>query len=153
MAYTDLLKKPQWQKKRLEVMNLHDWKCLQCGDTESMLTVHHKYYDKRLMPWEYPIEAYETLCYHCHNDWHNVEKEFWEDVKHCLVRSKFDLTDDIYSLVQTLSVCQPAIRTSDLILYIRHILLNQPEHIKALENLSNLSLKQRAYLSLIQQHA
>jgi hypothetical protein len=32
MGYADLLKNPQWQKKRLEVLEASGWECEMCGD-------------------------------------------------------------------------------------------------------------------------
>lgn len=34
------------------------------------LDVHHTYYDKSLLPWEYPKDSLKTLCWICHEDEH-----------------------------------------------------------------------------------
>lgn len=67
MAYADLLKDPRWQKKRLEVMERDKFTCRSCGDTKSTLNVHHAYYEKGKMPWEYPDESLVTWCEECHD--------------------------------------------------------------------------------------
>ena len=64
--YSELLKDPRWQKKRLEIMERDDFACQICTDKKSMLTVHHIYYKKHLKPWEYREKAYLTLCDRCH---------------------------------------------------------------------------------------
>jgi DNA-binding transcriptional LysR family regulator len=64
--YYEKLTDPRWQKKRLEVFQRDDFCCQLCFDAESPLAVHHRYYDKSLDPWEYPLEALVTLCETCH---------------------------------------------------------------------------------------
>lgn len=64
--YIDKLKDPRWQKKRLEVMQRDKFECQRCGDTESTLNIHHKYYEKGKEPWEYESESLITLCESCH---------------------------------------------------------------------------------------
>lgn len=66
MTYAEKLRDPRWQKKRLEVMNRDGFKCKSCGDATSTLNVHHKYYEKGAMPWDYPETALVTLCEKCH---------------------------------------------------------------------------------------
>jgi len=39
-----------------------------CGDTETTLHVHHKYYVSGNDPWDYPNTALVTLCEHCHKE-------------------------------------------------------------------------------------
>lgn len=34
------------------------------------LHVHHKFYDKSKLPWEYPYDAFQTLCWECHEKLH-----------------------------------------------------------------------------------
>lgn len=44
MGYSDKLKDPRWQKKRLEILTRDEWTCQICFDTESTLVVHHQKY-------------------------------------------------------------------------------------------------------------
>jgi hypothetical protein len=39
-----------------------------------VLHVHHKYYIKTQLPWEYPDDALITLCQSCHSELHKREK-------------------------------------------------------------------------------
>lgn len=64
--YSELLRDPRWQKKRLEIMQRDDFACIECGDSESTLNVHHCYYQKGRMPWDYPDKSLITLCEPCH---------------------------------------------------------------------------------------
>jgi len=73
MKYHDQLKHPLWQKKRLEVMELFDFKCVHCGSKEDQLNVHHPYYNRGAMIWQY--ECYELLCLcnKCHKEEHAID--------------------------------------------------------------------------------
>lgn len=65
-SYFELLKHPNWQRKRLEILERDGFACTKCGDKENTLHVHHGYYERGLMPWEYPSESLHTLCDNCH---------------------------------------------------------------------------------------
>ena len=72
MKYSDKLKDPRWQKKRLEIMNRDNFACRSCSDIESTLHVHHVKYLKQFDPWEYSDEYMITLCDECHAEWHRL---------------------------------------------------------------------------------
>jgi len=67
-TYSEKLKDPLWQRKRLEILNRADWQCGNCGNKNETLHVHHDYYEKGKLPWEYPDEAYAVLCWRCHGE-------------------------------------------------------------------------------------
>lgn len=71
MTYSEKLKHPLWQKKRLEIMQRDNWACRKCGANEITLNVHHLKYSGG-NPWETPNESLLTLCEQCHEDTHNV---------------------------------------------------------------------------------
>lgn len=64
--YSEKLKDPRWQKKRLEVFERDGWKCQYCGDNKSTLHVHHFSYEKFKQPWEYSDDNFTTFCEFCH---------------------------------------------------------------------------------------
>lgn len=66
MTYSEKLKDPRWQKKRLEVMQRDGFKCVACGDGDSTLNVHHRYYISGRNPWNYESDTLITLCEGCH---------------------------------------------------------------------------------------
>jgi len=66
MTYAEKLRDPRWQKKRLEIMSRDRFTCRSCGDASKTLNVHHCYYTKGSMPWEYPDSALVTYCHRCH---------------------------------------------------------------------------------------
>lgn len=69
--YSDLLKNPKWQKKRLEIMQRDNWICRSCNDCESELHVHHLQYSEE-KPWDEPDENLITLCDTCHKAMHYI---------------------------------------------------------------------------------
>ena len=67
MTYSDKLKDPRWQKRRLEVMQRDGWQCVRCGSGLNdgiPFNVHHLRYHKE--PWNARDEDLETLCEQCH---------------------------------------------------------------------------------------
>lgn len=65
MTYAEKLRDPRWQKKRLQILERDYWCCQSCSDGTKNLQVHHLFYAKR-DPWDYPDDAYQTLCDECH---------------------------------------------------------------------------------------
>ena len=64
MKYSEKLKDPKWQKRRLEILSRDDFRCLECGRNDLTLHVHHRmYFDN---PWDAPDWALETKCEECH---------------------------------------------------------------------------------------
>lgn len=66
VSYSEKLKHPMWQKRRLEILTRDNFTCKLCGDTETTLHIHHKEYQKGKDPWDYPDHVLDTLCMHCH---------------------------------------------------------------------------------------
>lgn len=66
-------KDPRWQKKRLLIMERDRFTCQNCGRADNELFVHHRYYERGSMPWEYPDNALVTYCGACHEEWHRLK--------------------------------------------------------------------------------
>jgi hypothetical protein len=66
MTYSEKLKDPRWQRKRLEILERDGFKCKHCQSEDKTLHVHHKLYRKGKMPWDYEDEVFITLCHECH---------------------------------------------------------------------------------------
>ena len=66
-AYREKLMDPRWQKRRLQVLERDGWTCGVCGDTETTLHVHHRWYEGG-DPWDAPDEALVTMCKECHEE-------------------------------------------------------------------------------------
>lgn len=79
-SYTELLKHPKWQKKRLEVLERESFRCEKCDTQDITLHVHHGHYEKGRAPWEYSTETLHCLCENCHSERHALEARFREHV-------------------------------------------------------------------------
>jgi len=76
-TYSELFKDPQWQKKRLKIMERDEFTCVSCQDNGTTLNVHHCVpYKKNAKPWEYEDCGLITLCENCH-------KEITEVIEYC----------------------------------------------------------------------
>jgi hypothetical protein len=84
MSYIKKLQNPLWQKKRLEILQRDNFKCIQCECDNKELHVHHRWYVFGKEIWDYPDTCFETLCYECHeyvesqikNSIHDINLEF-----------------------------------------------------------------------------
>lgn len=74
-TYSEKLRDPQWQRKRLEILSRDGWKCRHCGETTKTLAVHHKWYIHGREPWEYPDGVLVTLCEDCHDQEYHLRKD------------------------------------------------------------------------------
>lgn len=74
MNYAQQIKHPLWQKKRLEVLESNRFECQNCGDKASQLHVHHPFYRKGAMIWDYQEEELECLCTKCHKNAHAIDE-------------------------------------------------------------------------------
>lgn len=64
--YSELLKHPKWQRRRLYTFKRDGWMCTKCKNKDRELHAHHTYYLANRAPWEYPDDAIITLCSDCH---------------------------------------------------------------------------------------
>lgn len=70
-SYGELLKRPEWFRKRDEILTRDNHTCINCGST-NILQVHHKQYHtfqetgNFKKPWEYKEKYLITLCSKCH---------------------------------------------------------------------------------------
>lgn len=94
--YSQKLKDPRWQKKRLEILERDEWTCQRCFDTESTLAVHHRKYLPNTNPWEYPDDLLITLCENCH-EFERSERSGCEQDLLDMLRYHF-FAEDIHSL-------------------------------------------------------
>lgn len=85
-TYSEKLKDPRWQRKRLEIMQRDGFRCRRCGSGSKTLNVHHWKYDRN--PWDAKNSDLVTFCEECHQ---NIEKRIsvikhhlrYEDVLEC----------------------------------------------------------------------
>jgi hypothetical protein len=78
-SYSDKLKDPRWQKKRLQILNRDGWQCRLCGNDKNHLQVHHRIYERGKEPWDYDDGNFVTLCEQCH-DKIESDKLWWAEL-------------------------------------------------------------------------
>lgn len=79
-SYSELLKDPHWQRRRLEILNRSNFTCESCESGDKTLHVHHKLYRKGAMPWEYENQELQALCEDCHTEQHIFRERLNEAV-------------------------------------------------------------------------
>lgn len=65
-TYSEKLRHPKWQEKRLQILKRDEFCCQLCSDKETELHVHHFRYKKGNNPWEYHDDELVTYCKNCH---------------------------------------------------------------------------------------
>ena len=81
--YSESLKHPRWQKKRLEVLAAHHWRCDACKATDVPLHIHHTYYEWDKLAWEYENATLRCLCSNCHKAHHQRQDVLRRVTGHC----------------------------------------------------------------------
>ena len=97
MKYSEKLRDPRWQKKRLEILERDNWTCRVCLGKENTLHVHHIDYF-RGDPWETPANLLVTLCEECHE----AEREQWGENSNLLLKelkANGFMSDDLLALI------------------------------------------------------
>lgn len=79
-TYAEKLKDPRWDKVRKRILRRDNHACVNCGECESTLDVHHGYYGKNMEPWEYPDETLHTLCRSCHEIAENIRSQVYREI-------------------------------------------------------------------------
>jgi len=100
MDYSKKLQNPNWQRKRLEILNRDNFQCIACGSKDKELHVHHRWYIFGNDIWDYPDTCFETLCHECHTYIELHIKEATHDINLELRRSILDQSD--YSCILNL---------------------------------------------------
>jgi hypothetical protein len=101
MKYSEKLRDPRWQKKRLEIMQRDCFACRNCRDKESTLNVHHQWYKRGAEPWDYDADSLVTLCESCHAD-EPAERERVEEDLLLILRQCGLTSDDLNNLCEAL---------------------------------------------------
>jgi hypothetical protein len=86
--YSELLKHPKWQKKRLHVLSRDNFTCQYCGDTEMELHVHHIKYEKGKSPIEISPQYLLTLCRDCHFNITNMNCDIESPLYYCFMHAE-----------------------------------------------------------------
>ena len=131
MDYSEKLRDPRWQKKRLEILERDEWTCQNCFDSESTLVVHHKKYIKGKEPWDYPNELLITLCENCH-EFERDNRQEYESLLLENLKLNF-LAEDVASLSWGFH-CLTLVHSPEVVASILEWALSTPEIQMMLKN-------------------
>ena len=126
MNYSEKLKDPKWQRKRLEILSRDNFTCQKCNSNESELHVHHRYYVYKNDPWDYPNNALVTLCFECHEE-EDVYKGCGNDLIKILQTEKGFLDSDINDLIIIILNLDPTLKKE--FLFMLRGMINIPEEV------------------------
>ena len=72
LDYNSQLKSKEWKIFRKEVFKIKGKKCEICGSTKH-LNIHHPFYTKGKLAWQYNPSDMMVLCRYCHKEIHNIK--------------------------------------------------------------------------------
>lgn len=75
-AYAALLKRKEWKAFSDKFRYFKSNACHVCKRCDKPTHIHHIYYEKDKMPWDYPFDALLLLCSGCHEALHDHLREF-----------------------------------------------------------------------------
>lgn len=85
MTYSEKLKDPRWQKRRLEILQRDGFQC-QFGygncPPETELHIHHRRYIRGKDPWDYHESDLVTVCADCHKSITNLKERIGRVLHH-----------------------------------------------------------------------
>jgi hypothetical protein len=140
MNYAQQIKHPLWQKKRLEVLELHNFQCQTCRAKNEELHVHHPYYKRGAMIWDYEKTELECLCFRCHKEAHLIDEEIKKALAVC--RDKRTILAAILKLNSGYAPKKPKKKTEIVILptssVSQHCEDDDSHHHKRVEELMSL---------------
>lgn len=73
LSYREQLQHPLWQRRRLEILSRDSFMCRRCCAVDKPLHVHHIFYERGRMAWEYEDHLLRTLCAECHTIEHSMK--------------------------------------------------------------------------------
>lgn len=79
-TYSEKLKDPRWQRRRLQILERDEWRCQGCSSASKTLHVHHRYYEAGKEPWEYADDALVTVCEDCHEEERTRRRDLEEEL-------------------------------------------------------------------------
>jgi len=72
MSYQAQLKQPEWQRRRMEMLERADCRCQHCDTRDESLEIHHHHYVPSRFAWEYTDDELMVLCKSCHQEIHSI---------------------------------------------------------------------------------
>lgn len=108
MNYKEKLKDPRWIRRRREIMERDNHRCMICGESSTLFNVHHLRYKKGAEPWEYGDTELVTLCEDCHKMVHDNKIEL--EVRKSRISGRYKLC---YGVCNNYGIRSGVVMTSD----------------------------------------
>ena len=93
MNYSEKLKDPRWNEKRLEILKRDQYTCQYCGLQNERLHVHHIVYHSGKEPWESRSSELLTVCEACHEAEHCIRSSAEQALLSIFRNYKFSAID------------------------------------------------------------
>lgn len=90
-TYSEQLKDPRWQKKRLEVLERAGWACEVCFESDKTMHVHHAFYQWGNAPWEYDSATLHAVCDECHDHANDLRRDLQLETARLHLAVQFEL--------------------------------------------------------------
>lgn len=97
-TYSEKLRDPRWQKKRLEILQTANFACQECGSQKKTLHVHHRFYEKGKAPWEYDNLNLQCLCKDCHSEKEKLLKNLYQEIGYFNNEDLKGILENVFSL-------------------------------------------------------
>jgi hypothetical protein len=101
--YKDRLLDPRWQRCKNDALVRSDYTCQECGATHRTLHVHHVWYRKNALPWEYSDNELKVLCDQCHG----VEEAYRSIIGPAIFGLRQDVQTDLVECVLPIAAQNP----------------------------------------------
>jgi len=115
MTYSEKLKDPRWQKKRLEILERDSFACQCCYSIQNELHVHHRNYRRAAEPWDYDDSELITLCSTCHKALKELQQRINKLITNDLC---FGALSDLCDVLE--SSCDNSISVSTILSILAH---------------------------------
>lgn len=99
-TYSEKLKDPRWQKRRLEIFKRDQFMCQRCFSEKNTLNVHHLVYRRGVEPWDADHRDLLTLCSYCHEV--AEDKEVLREFRYFLSTTRLS-TQFVKRIIESLS--------------------------------------------------
>lgn len=110
ISYSEKLKDPRWQQRRLTIFQRDNWTCQLCQDRQTTLNVHHLVYHEE--PWDALDEELITYCEDCHIISEKFKKQ---KEKHLLIGIKKHFNES----GSTMIICHSKLDNDEFVLVFR----------------------------------
>jgi hypothetical protein len=97
--YRERLLDPRWQRLKNDALMKADYTCQECESKDRTLHVHHLWYRKNTLPWEYELDELRVLCDKCHEDAENYRQQIGKAIFNAPLWAQYDIVQHVLPLM------------------------------------------------------